>query len=134
MEGFTLSGALHSHWHDIAAKSLFCKSNILAIVLIACLSCWNSACNIRITSHHSTFSSIMTLPAFTNHSQSLHYLFLFLARSMPRSSSELSQRVVKAWQPLSLDALVEYKEMMSVLGNGDFNHGGVPRWSVEKAH
>lgn len=34
------------------------------------------------------------------------------------------------WQPLSLEALQQYKQSMDALGNGAFNTGAAPMWSV----
>ena len=54
--------------------------------------------------------------------------------SMPRRHSNMSHRLAGGWQPLSLTALMEYKEDMNAMGNGEFNHGSAPRWSIETAH
>lgn len=40
------------------------------------------------------------------------------------------QSQVKAWQPLSLDALLEYKTPVNLSGPGDFLQGQTRKWKV----
>ncbi|KAK2157576.1 hypothetical protein LSH36_188g00010 [Paralvinella palmiformis] len=46
-----------------------------------------------------------------------------------RAQSDMSNHFITQWQPLSLNALLEYKQSHDALGQGEFGHGQKPVWS-----
>ncbi|KAK7499466.1 hypothetical protein BaRGS_00009118 [Batillaria attramentaria] len=44
--------------------------------------------------------------------------------------SEMLRRFQSEWQPLSMNALVEYKKQLDTVGEGDFEHGRMKMWPV----
>lgn len=53
-------------------------------------------------------------------------------RSAPTSASqEFFRRFQNTWQPLSMNALLEYKEKLETTGEGEFHYGIPKRWAVD---
>lgn len=60
----------------------------------------------------------------------LIFFLSYLAPPRRQDGRKMQSHIQSEWQPLSMNALVEYKKALKAQGEGEFDNGRIKMWPV----